>query len=455
MNSRLCEFCGRPYDPSSDDPSGRHGCCGIRSAGERTGRIEATCRILGEIGGGSTGTVYLAEQLRLHRKAALKIMSPSGLADVQTGKLFLSEIRAGGKLIHPHIVRIYTAGETDAGVPYAIMEYIDGETLESVLARRHTLPEPEVRRIAAQIADALEYAWRTARIAHGDLKPANIMIRRSDGSVCIFDLGLQAARQENNIRAAMGTPLYAAPELINDAFGGNDFRADIYSLGIMLYELTTGHAPFEGTPEEIIRAHLDQDPPPLRQQVPEVSAELAGLAAQMISRYAPERPDWAEVLRVLRHSDKDAPDQPTLVAPPRSATALRMLTLFVLGIALSGMIGYTLAPRRPATTAALMARSHADQAFRLAAEGRADELRKLLRSGGFPVDTENDRGNTLLMQAVIFNRAEVVRMLLNDFDPDLNHRNKLGETVYDLAQDSPALRKFLRRPGPSRPKTEK
>ena len=109
MTPQRCEFCGRLYDPAENDPAGRHGCCGVRSAGELTGAIEGTCRILGEIGGGSTGTVYLAEQLRLHRLAALKIMSRQSLADGSAGKLFFSEIRASGKLIHPHIVRIYTA----------------------------------------------------------------------------------------------------------------------------------------------------------------------------------------------------------------------------------------------------------------------------------------------------------------------------------------------------------
>ena len=435
------------FDPSENDPAGRHRCCGIRSAGELTGTIEGTCRILGELGKGSTGTVYLATQLRLQRTVALKILNRDGLDAEKTEKLFFSEIRAAGKLVHPHIVRIYSVGETDRGIPYAIMEYIDGVTLEETLAERRALPEAEVRRIAIEVADALRYAWQTASFSHGDLKPANIMLRRADDSVCIFDLGLQAARQENDIREAIGTPLYAAPELVNDTFGSNDFRADVYSLGIMIYELVSGHAPFEGSPEEIVRRHLNEDPPPLRQQVPDVSAELAGLAARMINRYAPERPDWDEILRVLRHEPAQARTETVKPAKPaRAFPVFRLLTLFLLGLILSGMVGYSIAGWQKEAVPKVSAEDRTALAFRLAEQGRAEELRTLLIESGLPINTENDRGNTLLMQAAFFDRAEVVRMLLNDFEPNLNHRNKLGETVHDLARDLPKIRKLLRRP---------
>lgn len=446
MSLQRCEFCGRMFAPEGNDPTGRHCCCGVRSAGELTGVIEGTCRIRGELGSGSTGTVYLATQLRLQRTVALKILNRNELNAAQNERLFFSEIRAAGKLVHPHIVRIYSVGENDRGVPYAIMEYIDGVTLEEILEQRKTLPEAEVRQIAAEIADALRYAWQTAELSHGDLKPANIMLRRADDSVCIFDLGLQAARKENNIHTAMGTPLYAAPELINDTFGSNDFRADVYSLGIMLYELISGHAPFEGTPEEIVRQHLHEDPPPLRQRVPEVSADLAGLAARMISRYAPERPDWDEVLKVLRCEPPGVqPSAPKPAKPAKPAgmfPAIRMLALFLIGLILSGMLGYTLAGLKPAEEKTT-AKDRIAQAFLLAEKGNADELYLLLQKG-VPVDAENDRGNTLLMHAVIFGRAEVARMLLNYHNPSLRHRNKLGETVYDLARDVPNIRQLLR-----------
>ena len=448
MTLQRCEFCGRAFDPAELDPSGRHRCCGVRSAGELTGTVEGTCRILGELGKGSSGTVYLATQLRLHRTVALKILNRDGSGDGRIEKLFFSEIRAAGRLVHPNIVRIYSVGETNRGVPYAIMEYIDGVTLEDALASRKAFPEAEVRRIAIEIADALRYAWQTARFSHGDLKPANIMLRRADDSVCIFDLGLQTARQENGIREALGTPLYAAPELVNDTFGSNDFRADVYSLGIMIYELISGHAPFEGTPEEIVRRHLNEDPPPLRQQVPDVSAELAGLASRMLNRYAPERPDWDEVLRILRRE----PDRSRTAAKPvRTAGAvpgIRLLTLFLLGLILSGMIGYTVAGLSASAPPKFPGENRTALAFRLAEQGHAEKLRELLIAGGMPINAENDRGNTLLMQAAFFDRAEVVRMLLNDFSPDLNHRNKLGETVRDLARDFPKIRKLLRQPKP-------
>ncbi|MBO5688724.1 MAG: protein kinase, partial [Lentisphaeria bacterium] len=125
MALQQCEFCRRPYDPGAVSASGRHPCCGIRPAGEMTGRIEGTCRIIGELGRGATGTVYLAQQLRLQRNAALKLMTANALDDQKAAKLFFSEVRAAGKLIHPNIARIYTAGETDDQRPYAVMEFVE------------------------------------------------------------------------------------------------------------------------------------------------------------------------------------------------------------------------------------------------------------------------------------------------------------------------------------------
>lgn len=454
MTLQQCEFCKRPYDPEEVKDAGRHLCCGVRPAGEMTGKIEGTCRIIGELGRGATGVVYLAQQLRLQRRAALKLMTGNTLDNEKAANLFFSEVRAAGKLIHPNIARIYTAGETDRQTPYSVMEYVEGRTLEEHLAKQKKFPPLEVCRIALQIADALQYAWRTAELSHGDLKPANIMLRQDDQSVCILDMGLQAARKENKVTSAIGTPLYAAPELVNRDFGENDFRADIYSLGIMMYEMLAGAAPFDGTPAEIVRLHQTEDAPPVRKQVPEVPAKLDDLISRMLLRYAQDRPTWVQTFRELKEIIKEM-DPSLRPAPPPPATTSphkqnpgRILALFLLGILLSGLTGYTFARKFPAAPAPLkqpadrpVADWQKQQAFRLAELGKTGELEQLIRAG-LPVDIENARGNTLLMQAVYFGREDTVRMLLR-YDPELNHRNQLGENVFDIARLFPEIHELL------------
>ncbi len=452
MSVQQCEFCKRPYDPGEITDSGRRPCCGIRPAGEMTGRIEGTCRIIGELGRGATGVVYLAQQLRLQRSAALKLMTASTLDDENAANLFFSEVRAAGKLIHPNIARIYTAGETDRQVPYSVMEFVEGRTLEEHLITRKRFPYLEVCRIAREIADALHYAWRTANLSHGDLKPANIMIRQEDDSVCILDMGLQAARQENGIKKAIGTPFYAAPELVNTDFGENDFHADIYSLGIMMYEMLTGEGPFSGTPAELLRLHQSQNAPSVRDRAPEIPEELDQLISKMLQRFTADRPTWPAVLRKLKDIESAAerarikaeiqPVPPAKLKPNSG----RLLALFLLGLLLSGLSGYTLArktapavvPKNPVRIADSWQKQ---QAFRFAEHGKTDELEKMLRQG-LPVDTENEQGNTLLMQAVFFGKTDTVKMLLR-FAPDLTRRNQLGEDVFDTAKLFPEILRIL------------
>lgn len=453
MTLKQCDFCKRPYDPNAVSASGRHPCCGVRTAGEMTGKIEGTCKIIGELGRGATGVVYLALQLRLQRTAALKLMTSSTLDDENSANLFFSEVRAAGKLIHPNIARIYTAGETDRQIPYSVMEYVEGRTLEDDLVKLKRFQVKDVQTIALAIADALHYAWRTAGLTHGDLKPANIMRKNEDDSVCILDLGLQAALQENNVRTAVGTPLYAAPELVNSTFGERDFHADIYSLGIMMYEMLTGSAPYEGSPAEIINQHQNQDLPPVHHKVPGVPQSMSMLISRMLRKYAQDRPSWPDVIRELQQKEEAEKPPVAKTAVPDKKTARipdtgRILALVALAILLSGLTGYTLAQKTAIPRPRQQVHKTVDswqkkQAFRLAEMGRTAELQKMLENG-FPVNTENEQGNTLLMQAVFSGREDTVKMLLR-YAPDLQHRNQLGETVFDTARVFPELNNLLQK----------
>ena len=452
MTLKQCDFCKRPYDPEAVSASGRHPCCGVRSAGEMTGKIEGTCKIIGELGRGATGVVYLAQQLRLQRAAALKLMTAHALDGENSANLFFSEVRAAGKLIHPNIARIYTAGETDSRTPYSVMEYVEGRTLEEDLVKQKSFQVEDVRKIALAIADALHYAWRTAGMTHGDLKPANIMRRSEDGSVCILDLGLQAALQENNINTAVGTPLYAAPELVSSTFGERDFHVDIYSLGIMMYEMLTGTAPYGGTPAEIMKLHQTQDLPPVHQKVTAVPQTMSSLISRMLRKYAQDRPSWPDVIRELQENPQPAELKTTAPAPAKEKTGKpntgRILAMMALGILLSGLTGYTLgqktaAPLPPPQVQKTIDPWQKQQAFRLAETGRTMALKKMLDEG-FPVNTENEQGNTLLMQAVFSGKENTVKMILR-YSPDLQHRNQLGETVFDTARIFPEIHEILQK----------
>ncbi len=422
------------YEPAAVEPDRRHPCCGIRPAGELTGAVIGGCQIIGEIGSGSTGVVYLAEQLRLKRRVALKLLYDVG--DPGARDLFFAEARIAGRLAHPNAVRVYGADENERHFPYMVMEYAAGPTIEELLESGRRFTEKETRRIALEIARTLADIWQQEQLTHGDLKPANVILRKPDHSVCILDLGLQTALRDAGIRTAMGTPIYAAPELLNEAFGNCDFRTDVYSLGIMMYEMLSGSAPFTGTPDEILVHHQAKDAPPLRSRVPGVSPQFARLVDRMICRYAPERPDWPEVIRKLSFAEHDSSGR---------IPARRLLFAVCIGL-LCGILGcclaaYSAAKKKTADLRTCRSKLEIRHVFRLAEAGKTAEVRKCLQSG-FPADSEDDSGNTLLMHAVLMNQPETVREILR-YSPDPVHRNKLGETARDLAGKNTEMIRLL------------
>jgi serine/threonine-protein kinase PpkA len=222
--------------------------------------------MLRPLGTGGMSTVYLALQRSLDRKVAIKIMrrtGDSGSADVvQAEKRFLLEGRMMAKLPHRNIVAVYDIVSNDA-VAYISMEYLDGGTLSDRM--KTGLPLAEAVSVVVQIASALEFAHKHG-VIHRDLKPANIMFRDS-GTPVLTDFGIARMQDGSATRLTqtgmlVGTPTYMSPEQINGA--AVDGRADLYSLGILFYELLTGAAPFRGdSPIAVLMAHLTQPPPPL------------------------------------------------------------------------------------------------------------------------------------------------------------------------------------------------
>ena len=222
-------------------------------------------RIEHVLGEGGMATVYLAEDLKHHRKVAVKVMRPELAATLGSDR-FLREVEIAAKLSHPNILAVYDSGSAD-GILYYVMPLVEGESLPARLACEKQLPVADALRIAREVAEALAYAHERG-IVHRDIKPANILI--SAGHALVADFGIARAANAGDARVltqtglAIGTPQYMSPE---QAMGDTvDGRADIYALGAVLYEMISGEPPFTGpTAQSIIARSLSEAPRPLQQ----------------------------------------------------------------------------------------------------------------------------------------------------------------------------------------------
>src|SRR5499427_1187695 len=207
---------------------------------QTVGRYEIT----GELGRGAMGVVYKAMDPTIGRTVALKTMrlDVHGLDSQEMVRRFQNEARAAGVLNHPNIVTIYDAGEHE-GIFYIAMEFIEGTTLHELLAEKRVLPTEEVVQLARQICRGLDYAHSNG-IVHRDVKPANIMIT-ADGTAKIMDFGIaKAGGGMTSTGQVLGTPNYMSPEQVKGKV--LDGRSDLFSFGVVLYEMVTGEKPFAG-----------------------------------------------------------------------------------------------------------------------------------------------------------------------------------------------------------------
>src|SRR6476661_4184056 len=255
-----------------------------------------------ELVGGGMAQVFMGEDHELERKVVIKILPPELAASVSAER-FRREILTVARLQHPHIVPILKAGELD-GLPYFVMPYVDGESLDITLRHRHTLGVRETLGIMKDVARALAFAHER-NVVHRDIKPGNILL--ASGSATVTDFGvakaLSSARRsgENgsgltNTGMSLGTILYMAPE---QAAGDPDIdgRADIYSLQKTAYEMLAGAAPFARLgPREMLTARLTLPPPPLSTIRKDVPAGLERLIAQCLAIDPNDRPQTAASL---------------------------------------------------------------------------------------------------------------------------------------------------------------
>lgn len=298
------------------------------------------------LGQGGMGAVYRSFHPVLNQPVAVKVMQNTLAADPQAQQRFLREAQVVAGLAHPNIVNIFDVDIQD-GRPYIVMEYLDAGSLADRL-QAGPLTLAAALQLAAPLADALEYAHQRG-LVHRDLKPANVLLR-PDGSPVLADFGLarpvqaDSAAQITATGAVMGTLAYMAPE----QFSGQptDARADIYSFGVMLYEMLTGRLPFTGDSAQIMYGHLQQPPPSLRVARPDLPDSIEQLVQRMLSKDPAWRPQrMAEVASALRAiAAGTAATGPTVQARPATnptlaaqpgPTAARGL---VLGLAAGGVV---------------------------------------------------------------------------------------------------------------------
>jgi hypothetical protein len=245
-----------------------------------------------ELGRGGMSVVYRALDRRLHRRVAIKVLPPELAFNAEVRERFLREAQTAAQLNHPSIVPIYTVDERD-GVVYFVMALVEGESVASLLRRGPSRrPFDEIRRVLCDVAEALAFAHARG-VVHRDVKPDNILIEGASGRPIVTDFGIaRAAEADSRLTVtgvAMGTPTYMSPE---QALGERDVdgRSDIYSLGVVGYQMLVGEPPFaaSNTPALLMK-HVSEPPRPIAQLRPDAPPTLVGAIARALAKKPEER----------------------------------------------------------------------------------------------------------------------------------------------------------------------
>lgn len=275
--------------------------------------------IVKTLGRGGMGSVYLANDTQLKRQVALKVPMYAASNSAYILSRFQREAQAAATLIHPNICPVFDVGEHD-GIHYLTMAYIEGQLLTDFVEREQRMPPRAAVEIVHRLALALAEA-HSRGIVHRDLKPANIIINQR-GDPIIMDFGLAFLTKEASIRLTqsgvpIGTPWYMAPEQITGKSGANSVSCDIYSLGIILFELITGEVPFAGALSDVLNRILTEAPPPPSKLCPDVDSRLEAICLKAIAKDIHKRfasmGEFAFALEAYLGKPNEAP-------PPRPAS---------------------------------------------------------------------------------------------------------------------------------------
>ena len=283
----FCPACGSPAGspPSRDPNTSLESEAGLAWA-EVVQRLRRATHgefeIGRELGRGAMAAVFLAHEVSLDRKVAIKVMSPGLLMDEGMAERFRREAITIANLNHPNIVSVHSVRQAQ-GLHFFVMRYIRGRALEQVIQQAGRLPVPIIRSILFQVGSALSYAHRSG-VVHRDIKPANILIDE-DGNAVVTDFGIAKVAElpsETHPGALIGTPAYMSPEQCSgDEVSG---ASDQYALGAVAYEMITGVTPFTGSTLTVMQAHLDKPPQPVRSRCQECPPELEAAVLRMLEK---------------------------------------------------------------------------------------------------------------------------------------------------------------------------
>jgi len=397
--AHFCLNCGTPTPtepgvPARTMPTGVIEISRIRAALADHYQIE---HVLGE---GGMATVYQAEDLKHHRKVAVKVMRPE-LAETLGAERFLREVEIAAQLSHPHILPVYDSGATQ-GILYYVMPVVEGESLPARLAREKQLPVEEALRLAREVAEALAYAHEHGFV-HRDIKPANILI--SAGHALVADFGIARAMSDDGsgitqTGLAIGTPHYMSPE---QASGASDLdgRSDIYALGCVLYEMIAGEPPFTGpTAQAVIARSITEAPRSLTSSREALSPTVDGAVMRALAKTPADRYDTAGAMVTALAAAEDQTRSGAIpvaqqAAAPRSGfkpLQLVVAAVVVLAVGIFGARAFSGGSsasgagtgRQSVAVLPFVNQGNADDAY--FADGIADEVRgKLAKIGQFTV----------------------------------------------------------------------
>ena len=284
---------------------------------ELTRALAPNIRVLGMAGEGGMAMVFVGRDSVLKRQVAVKLLSPSLADDPVARKRFTREAEAIAAVSHPNIVNVYHVGEIPGrAIPYFVMQFVDGPTLGMGALRGRMLTEIRVRRLMADVGAGLAAAHRR-KVYHRDIKPNNIVLDGETGRALVLDFGISAAyssrRQSFGHRLTdegmyLGTPTYMSPEQGN----GEEVtgKSDVYSLGVLAFELLVGRPPFDGSPVSVMASHLRDVPPRIDEIRSDVSDEMATLVARCLEKSPERRPSAQEIVNFLNPAQRQVVEWP-------------------------------------------------------------------------------------------------------------------------------------------------
>jgi eukaryotic-like serine/threonine-protein kinase len=313
------------------------------------GKSVGNYRVVDRLGEGGMGEVYLAAHPDLGRKAAVKVLRPDLAGNGENVVRFFNEARAADAIRHPAIVRVLDLGSMPSGAPYIVMEHLEGETLAARLERAGRLDASTAAAVAARTADALQAA-HTAGIVHRDLKPANLFLVAGRSladpeALKVLDFGIaklaEPWRHERSPKTesgmVLGTPVYMSPELCSGA-REVDHRTDIYSLGVILYEMLCGTPPFRSSGfGELAHLHLGTPPTPPRARNPAVPEPLQAIVLRALEKEPGQR--FASMAELRAALDAWSAGAPAAPGPGRTRRRAWLAALVVVPAAAAVIAG--------------------------------------------------------------------------------------------------------------------